>query len=152
MKILFLLFLVLTFTSLKAQNRPIQDRNKISHREADSIKISILSRELYLNQRQANLFWPIYEKKLQELKTLNKEYFTWFRSQKDRVDQMSNPEINYFLQRLDNYLQQKLEIRRVYEKEFRRILNPNQMAHLYLSEDKFAREIVQFRINKGLGE
>jgi hypothetical protein len=134
-----------------AQNQNNSDK-KITRAEADSIRTRVMNRELLLNPNEASRFWPVYERELNEIQKLNREYFIWLNQHKNQVDRMSNADLQDFLQKQDDYLQKKLNLRREYDGLFRKILSLRQLAHLYLSEDKFARELVQYRIRKGLSD
>lgn len=145
------MFLIFLCSFSKAQIKINPDK-KITRQEADSIRSVIMNRELLLNPAEASRFWPVYERELKEIQKLNRDYFIWLNQNKNQVDRMSNSELQDFLQKQDEYLQKKLDLRRAYDIQFRKILSLKQIAHLYLSEDKYARELVQYRIRKGLSD
>lgn len=151
MRHFFVFIFLISSYLLKAQNVP-NPQNKITRREADSIRSVVMNRELLLNPTEASRFWPLYDMQQRELQILNRDYFIWQNQNKNRIDFMTNGELMNFLQKQNNYLQQRLEIRKKYDQQYRRILTLKQLAHLYLSEDKYARELVQYRIRKALSE
>lgn len=151
MRLILTVFLLTLSVSVFAQNKLPNDR-KITRQEADSIRSVIMNRELLLNPTEASRFWPLYDRELKEIQNLNRDYFIWLNQNKNLVDRMTNSELQQFLQTQDEYLQKKLDIRRIYDIQFRKILSLKQLAHLYLSEDKYARALVQYRIHRMLNE
>jgi|GEM_PF-3513468 len=151
MRILILLLFSIFSIPVIGQIKNPND-HKITRQEADSIRSVVMNRELLLNTNEASRFWPIYDREQRDIQKLNRDYFTWFNMHKGMIDRMTNPELEDFLQKQDDYQQKKLELRRLYNNLFRKILSLKQIAHLYLAEDKFARELVQYRIRKGLSD
>ncbi len=106
MKKVFLLFLFITFVSVKTEaQHPAGERMR-------SLEIGYLTKELRLTPEEAEKFWPVYNKYKKELKALS-----------DTDDELERQ-------------QQVLNIRKSYKKEFTEILDSGRAQTVYDAEDR----------------
>lgn len=106
MKKVFLLFLFITFVSIKTEaQHPAGERMR-------SLEIGYLTKELSLTPEEAEKFWPVYNRYKKELKSLP-----------DTGDELERQ-------------QQVLNIRKNYKKDFTEILDGKRAQTVYDAEDR----------------
>ncbi len=155
-RLLVVFFLISFYTVVSAQINPKKFHrgpgNTVTRQEADSLRTAIMNRELLLSPAEASRFWPVFQAQLEELQLLNKNYFMWFNANKDKIQEFSKGELDDFLKKQDEYYVNKFNLRKHYDQAYRRILSTRQLAHFYVAEEKFSRQLIRFRLRKGLLE
>ncbi len=106
MKKAFLLFLFVTFVSVKTEAQHLPGERM------RSLEIGYLTKELKLTPEEAQKFWPVYNKYKQELKSLS--------NSDDELERQ----------------QQVLNIRKKYKKDFTEILDSGRSQTVYDAEDR----------------
>ena len=115
MKKLFLLFGFITFAILLTNAQEVSDSGN-GREKIKMLEIGYLTRQLHLSTREAEKFWPLFNKYRQELKATVKD-----KSISDELDRQ----------------QKALDIRRKYRKDFSSVLDEERGRRVYEEEDNF---------------
>lgn len=115
MKKLFLLFGFITFAILLTNAQEASDSGN-GREKIKMLEIGYLTRQLNLSTREAEKFWPLFNKYRQELKATVKD-----KNISDELDRQ----------------QKALDIRRKYRKDFSSVLDEERGRRVYEEEDKF---------------
>lgn len=138
-KILILTGLILSFWSLSAQRENNFDRIK-------ALKAAYLTDKVNLSSKEAEMFWPIYnkyEKALYQLKIVTIRDLMQQIRQKGGVDQLSEGEATDFLGRYKKLNQDIFQKEQEKIKELEKVLSARQLIKLYRAEESFKKELIK---------
>jgi len=125
-KLYLIIFSVLCFLGVSAQNDHGLGR-------LEAYKIAYLTKKLNLTPQEAQQFWPIYNKYQEEIRSA-------------RADMKTNRPDEIVLE------EKMLNIRKKYNSEFSKALNPEKVNTLYKSEKEFGhmvqKELIERRQQK----
>ncbi len=146
-----LIFLIVLLTATKgmAQRLP-QNKPVISREEADSLRVDVMTKELKLSPDESKKFWPVFYEYTGELQNLDQEYFHRAGVFRKNIDRLNDTELNQFLADEFNFQERKLELKKKYNNRLRAFLPVRKLAHYYLAQEQFSRQLIRFRIKKGL--
>jgi len=146
-----LFFLLLVFAAMQgAAQRLPQNKPAISREEADSLRVDVMTRELRLSPDESKKFWPLFYEYTGELQNLDQEYFHKVGVFKKNIDRLTDAELNQFLADDFSFQQQKLDLKKKYNQRFRLFLPVRKLAHYYIAQEQFSRQLIRFRIRRGL--
>jgi hypothetical protein len=127
-KIYLFIFSALFFFSARAQTDQQHGLGRL-----EAYKIAYLTKKLNLTPQEAQQFWPIYNKYQDEIRSA-------------RADMKTNREDEIVLE------EKMLNIRKKYNSEFSKALNPEKVNTLYKSEKEFGhmvqKELIERRQQK----
>jgi hypothetical protein len=138
-KILLILFLS-TGLSLLAQQT--DDNEETKHEKIEVLKIGFITEKLALTSKEAELFWPIYNKFEQEIKTVRRkqrELTKAFKLKAKPNEQEADKYIN------EQLLLKQIEIDAIkkYIPEFKKILPTVKVAKLLSIEQEFKIQLLK---------
>ncbi len=145
--ILFFSAIVLFSLTIMAQppQKPMYNKGgggAYNKENIQAMKIAFLTKHLALTELQATSFWPIYNKYEAEKKVLRKNTIGEEKLSKS-LDEISDIDANKVI---DNYYSLKtkeLELSKKYTEDFKKVLEPKQVAKLITSEAQFKKMLMQ---------
>jgi hypothetical protein len=143
LSLLMVLFSVLfSWTGLRAQNTPVQDRLKAQ-------QVAFFTEKLDLTPAEARKFWPVYDDYSNRKETIRIEGRNLLRSVYLNGDNMSDEEIRTTMQKyLDNQNREHALLLE-YNKKFQEILPPRKVLMIYVAENQFKQYLLnQIRENR----
>lgn len=142
---------ILPVQKLSAQ-KIVSNKPMVSRQEADSIRIDIMSRELHLSPAESKKFWPYFDEYTSKLQELDRDYFRKVGIFKANIDKLNDEALNQFVENDFTYQQRKLDLKKKYNTLFKSILPLKKLAHYYIAQDQFSRQLIRYRIKKGLNK
>lgn len=138
-KILLILFLS-TGLSLLAQQT--DDNEETKHEKIEVLKIGFITEKLALTSKEAELFWPIYNKFEQDIKTVRRkqrELTKAFKLKAKATEQEADKYIN------EQLLLKQIEIDAIkkYIPEFKKVLPTVKVAKLLSIEQEFKIQLLK---------
>ena len=134
-KIILAAIAALVFFNASAQGDKAGWREKIM-----AEKVAFISTELELTPEEAQVFWPVYNKAEAERNNLFKASRAAYKNLKEAIEQGAPEERIKALTKGFMEIQKKgPAIDSKYFEEYSKILSPEKMAKLILSEEKFRR-------------
>lgn len=138
-KILLILFLS-TGLSLLAQQT--DDNEETKHEKIEVLKIGFITEKLALTSKEAELFWPIYKKFEQDIKTVRRkqrELTKAFKLKAKPTEQEADKYIN------EQLLLKQIEIDAIkkYIPEFKKVLPTTKVAKLLSIEQEFKIQLLK---------
>ena len=138
-KILLILFLS-TGLSLLAQQT--DDNEETKHEKIEVLKIGFITEKLALTSKEAELFWPIYNKFEQDIKTVRRkqrELTKAFKLKAKPTEQEADKYIN------EQLLLKQIEIDAIkkYIPEFKKVLSTTKVAKLLSIEQEFKIQLLK---------
>ncbi|RRO22583.1 hypothetical protein [Flavobacteriaceae bacterium 14752] len=108
-----------------------------------SYKIAFITERLDLNSKEAQVFWPIYNKHNKRYENLKKN--TWEPIKKDliNIDNLSEKEAEQLLVDYRNYKKKRLAYREDYIKELLTVISPKKIMQLKKADYDFNRELLK---------
>jgi len=132
---LTILFLGLGLTLHSFAQEGDQQGDQKDGTKLEALKIAYLTKKLDLTTEEAQRFWPVYNKYIEEIRGVKREQKQKNLSELDAEDKMLN-------------------IRKKYNSEFSRALTPEKANNFFRSEKEFGnfiqRELQQRRLNNQL--
>lgn len=144
----FLLFFLL-FVTQQVMAQRIPHHALVTQAEADSIRIDVMNRELKLSPAESRKFWPYFTRYTVELQNLNQNYFHKAALLKKNIDELNDSELNQSITDEFVFQQQKLDLKKKYNTLFRSVLPVRKLAHFYIAQEQFSRQLIRYRIKKG---
>lgn len=105
-------------------------------------KIGYITERVKLTDRQAEQFWPVYNRYEKELREARRQAFQRARSQRDAAVESEADALRAIDSRLEAQ-EEAIEVQRKYKTEFLRIISAEQLLALYDAEREFNRMVVQ---------
>ncbi len=135
MKTLILLLSLLLSVNLSAQIDKDDD--------VKSYKIAFITERLDLTSKEAQVFWPIYNKHNKRYENLKQN--TWEPIKKDlkNIDNLSEKEAEKLLEDYRNYKKERAQYREDYIKELLTVISPKKVMQLKKADYDFNRELLK---------
>ncbi len=130
---LFITVFMLSVIITKAQDQTRKEK-------MEALKIAYITEKLELGVVESQKFWPIfnnYQKDKKALHSIKKE------DQKPNLDEMSDQEIDNFINEIIKQQQTILDLRREYIAKFKTVLPVRKVAKLLEAEKGFRKEILK---------
>ena len=148
--ILFLLLANFLFSAPLIAQHIQKGHQLITRSEADSIRVLVMNREMHLTTDESKKFWPIYDAYLKEMQGLDQVYFKKQGILKKNIDHLNDKDLNSFIVDDFDFQQRKLNLKIKYNEILRGILPIRKLAHFYIAQDQFSRQLIRYRISKGV--
>lgn len=117
------------------------ERMKDKREKMEKLKIAFITEELNLSQEEAQKFWPIYNKKEENLREIRKEMKNEVKAAKDLGEEITDQEYFDLLDRLKNLRQQETEVMDKFFRESVRLLGSERGMALLDLDRKFKRQL-----------
>lgn len=145
------LFALFVFNFRPCAGQQLEQKHPvITSREADSLRVSVINKELHLSSEESRKFWPVYNDFSKELNLLDQEYFKKLNLFKKNIDQLNDNELNRFIADDFDFQQQRIDLKKKYNTLLRSFLSLRKLAHYYIAQDQYARQLIRYRILKAL--
>ena len=109
-------------------------------------KIAFISTDLELTPEEAQVFWPVYNSAHREQKELRKSYKPNDNSKegkpKKTLNTMSDKELNDRLNKMLEYEQAELNLKKKHVAQYKEVLPVRKVAMLFEAEKKFKRRLM----------
>ncbi|MFD0797390.1 Spy/CpxP family protein refolding chaperone [Maribacter chungangensis] len=140
-KILVILFLLFTTVSFGQRG----NREKIK-----SLKVAFITDKLELTSKEAQQFWPVYNKFEEEREQLRKKERTEIREKINDVPALSDTEAEKLLTQFVQLKAAEEKLNTAYLNEINKVLSTKKTLLLLSSEEEFKRRLLrQYRQNRG---
>lgn len=107
----------------------------------EAMKVAFITKELDLSPEEAQTFWPVYNEYQDELGKLRKEKHEKFQGYYDKMDELSDKQLNEFVDYKIIYDQRQLDIKKKYLMEFKKVLPIKKVAQLFRAEYHFKKKL-----------
>lgn len=140
------LILLLLVTTLSFGQRG--NREKIK-----SLKVAFITEKLELSIKEAQQFWPVYNKFEEEREILRRKERIEIREKIKDVSTLSETEAEKLLTQFTEFNATEEELNRSYLKAMKKVLSAKKTLLLLRSEEEFKRRLLkQYRQNRGNGQ
>jgi hypothetical protein len=123
--------------------REFHDKRPPVKERMDAMKIGFITNRLNLTSEEAKVFWPVYNKYSDELEQLRKNRRENLIDAKQKMDEMSDAEIEKAVDNEIIFRQNELEILKKYHPQFKKILPIRKVGQLYKAEEEFKRKLLE---------
>lgn len=130
-----LLSLITYSVNLVAQ----QDRRD----KIESLKIAFITNKLDLTPKEAQVFWPVYNEYTDKLEAMRKERRNQYLNVKDKLDSMSDKDVEALVDGEMVFRQNELDLQKEYHQKLKQVLPIKKVAKLYVAEESFKRELLR---------
>jgi len=119
--------------------------NSYSQEDDDitSYKIAFITDRLDLSSKQAQVFWPIYNKHNKRYENLKKNTWSPIKDGLNKIDKLSEKEAEKLLEDYRLYKKKRLEYREDYIKELLTVISPKKVMQLKKADYDFNRELLK---------
>lgn len=138
-KILVLLLISLSFGAF-AQNNDDADEGK--NEKVAALKIAFITERLNLSSKEAELFWPVFNRFEQEMKAVRKKEKQASRIFKDKTT-VTEAEADKFITEQVQLKQQEIDLLKRYLPEFKKVLPASKVARLLSLEQEFKLQLLR---------
>lgn len=116
-----------------------------SQKEDDitSYKIAFITERLDLNSKEAQVFWPIYNKHNKRYENLKKNTWEPIKKGLNKIDDLSEKEAEQLLKDYRLYKKERLDYREDYIKELLTAISPKKIMQLKKADYDFNRELLK---------
>jgi hypothetical protein len=115
-----------------------------------SLKVAFITERLELTSKEAQQFWPIYNKFEDKRELLRKKERIEIRDKMQEVSTLSETESTNLLDKLISFKEEAEKLDASYVKEIKTVLSAKQALLLLSSEEEFKRELLKrYRQNRG---
>lgn len=140
------LILLLLVTTLSFGQRG--NREKIK-----SLKVAFITEKLELSSKEAQQFWPVYNKFEEEREILRRKERIEIREKIKDVSTLSETEAEKLLTQFTEFNATEEELNRSYLTAIKKVLSAKKTLLLLRSEEEFKRRLLkQYRQNRGNGQ
>lgn len=135
MKILILLLSLSLSANLSAQVDKDDD--------VKSYKIAFITERLDLNSKEAQVFWPIYNKHNKRYEDLKENIWEPIKKKLKNVDNLTEKEAEALLEDYRDYKKKRLSYREDYINELLTVISPKKIMQLKKADYDFNRELLK---------
>lgn len=138
-KLLLILFIAF---SMAAAAQQTDDNEESKHEKIEALKIGFITEKLALTSKEAEVFWPIYNKFEQEVKTVRKkqrELTKTFKLKSKPTDQ----EADKYITEQMALKQSEIDVVKKYLPEFKKVIPATKVATLLSLEQEFKVELLR---------
>ena len=138
-KLLLILFISFGVASNAQQS---DDLEEPKHEKIETLKVGFITEKLSLTSKEAEVFWPVYKRFEQEVKTVRKkqrELTKAFKLKSKPTDQ----EADKYITEQMTLKQTEIDVIKKYIPEFKKVLPTNKVAKLISIEQEFKVELLR---------
>lgn len=135
LKLIILSILCLTFCSINAQDK--EDNG------LDSYRIAFITDRLDLSSKEAQVFWPIYNKHSKLYNELKERTWEPIKKRLKNIDNLSDAEAEKLLADYRNYKKTRLQYRESFINELLSVLSPKKIMQLKKADYDFNKELLR---------
>lgn len=119
--------------------------NTYSQKEDDitSYKIAFITERLDLSSKEAQVFWPIYNKHIKLYEKLKQDTWQPIKEGLYKIDQLSEKEAEQLLEDYRQYKKERLQYREDFIKELLPVISPKKIMQLKKADYDFNRELLK---------
>lgn len=140
-KVLIILFVL--FTTLSYAQRGGREKIK-------SLKVAFITDRLELTSKEAQQFWPVYNKFEEKREAQRRKERIEIRDKMLEVSTLSETEATNLLDKLIRFKEDAEKLDALYVKEIKMVLSAKKTLLLLSSEEEFKRELLKrYRQNRG---
>ena len=136
--LLLLLILLAGFSFTMAQTDGDDDKNE----KISAMKIAFITDKLSLSSKEAEGFWPVFNRFEQEMKSLRKKERELARQFKAKA-QPTEAEADRYIQDQTQLKQQEVDLLKKYIPEFKKVLPAPKVARLLSLEQEFKVQLLR---------
>ncbi len=138
--IIYILLFFVSFSTFCQEN----DDEKIK-----AMKVAFFTKQLDLSEKEAQKFWPIYNKHTKIYEELRGQEWARIKKRLDEIDQLCEEDTDQLLKDYTNYQEKRLEIRLDYISDLEKVISARKIMLLRKAEYEFNRDLLkQYRENK----
>jgi hypothetical protein len=138
-----LLILILSFAGTIVFAQPSTKRFEERKEKIEALKVAFITRELNLTSEEAKQFWPVYNNFEEEMRSLRMNRRRERGDMKDAIENMSEKELEEFVNSEISFRQSELDILKKYHPQFKKVLPVKKVALLIRAEEDFKRELLK---------
>jgi hypothetical protein len=135
--------LIFLIASMEVFSQPPGRDMSDKKEEIESMKIAFITKRLDLSSADSQKFWPVYNELDGELEKMRKDHRSGMREFESNFNELSDAQIDEFLQERFSHRQEELDLRKSYHARFKEVLSMQQVAKLYKAEEDFKRELLK---------
>lgn len=111
--------------------------------DVSSYKIAFITERLDLSSKQAQEFWPIYNKHHKLYDALKENSWEPIKKDLKNIDNLSDGEAEALLQKYRAYKKKRLEYREAYITELLTVISPKKVMQLKKADYDFNKELLK---------
>ncbi len=138
-KLLLILFIAL---GLAATAQQTDDNDEPKHEKIEALKIGFITEKLALTSKEAEVFWPVYNKFEQEVKTVRKKQRELTKAFKLKSKPTYQEADKYITEQMA-LKQNEIDVVKKYMPEFKKVLPATKVAILLSLEQEFKVELLR---------
>ena len=109
----------------------------------EAMKIGFITERLNLNSDEAKVFWPIYNKFIDDMKKLRQSSKGKISEEMADMPAMTDAEAEKVLNDMVNFKIQEADLPKKYALEFKKVLPVKKVVLLFKAENDFKRELLK---------
>ena len=117
------------------QNSKMNKKRK----KVESQKVAFITKQLDLTPEEAQRFWPVYN----QFSHASKQLYEQHRKNRKDIDDLSDSEIENLIDQHIILDQKKLDLKKKYHAEFKKLLSNKKIAKLYHAEIMFKADLLK---------
>ncbi|MBP9688688.1 MAG: hypothetical protein KBE91_03690 [Bacteroidia bacterium] len=137
-----LLFIILLSLNLSAFAQHDMEENEGKNEKIEALKIGFITEKLELSTKEAELFWPIYNKFNAEVRSIRKSQRTIAKKFKS-IAKPTELESDKFISEQLQLKQAELDVAKKYIPEFKKVISATKVAKLLNIEHEFKVELLK---------
>jgi len=138
-KLLLILFIAL---GLAATAQQTDDNDEPKHEKIEALKIGFITEKLALTSKEAEVFWPVYNKFEQEVKTVRKKQRELTKAFKLKSKPTYQEADKYITEQMA-LKQNEIDVVKKYMPEFKKVLPATKVAIRLSVEQEFKVELLR---------
>jgi hypothetical protein len=111
--------------------------------KVEAMKVGFITNKLELTAKEAQTFWPIYNEYSSKMDKLRKSKKSDFNELKNKVENLSDKELETFINEVFASKQKELDLQKEYYEKYAKVLPVKKVAMLYQAENQFKRELLR---------
>lgn len=147
MKKLFLIAFLLSLTSVFAQD--VDSYIELLKTDVKSDKKAIITEVMNFDEKQAEVFWPIYREYEYEQDKLSDKRISNIKDFAANFDSLTNEKANQLIEHALDFQDERLDLNKKYYKKFAEVLTPI-VAAKYMQLEYEIQTIIDLSINSNL--
>jgi hypothetical protein len=136
MKKYIIMIMVLLISTISQAQKPGKER-------IEAMKIGFITKRLSLTAEEAQRFWPIYNRFVDEQEKLRKTTKANLIEELADPSALSNAEAEKALQEMLQFKSNEAELIRKYTNEFKKVISVQKVVMLFKAELEFKRELLK---------
>jgi|688.fasta_scaffold85023_4 hypothetical protein len=136
MKKYIIMIMVLLISTISQAQKPGKER-------IEAMKIGFITKRLSLTAEEAQRFWPVYNRFVDEQEKLRKSTKANLIEELADPSALSNAEAEKALQEMLQFKSNEAELIRKYTNEFKKVISVQKVVMLFKAELEFKRELLK---------